>query len=50
MPREDVEIQDLIRENIRYYNQFIDGKIPFNFFKVFLGIKFFTTKYGNGLV
>ena len=31
MPREDVEIQDLIRENRRYYNQVRDGNIPFNY-------------------
>ena len=31
MPREDFEIQDLIRENRRYYNQVRDGNIPFNY-------------------
>ena len=31
MPREDIEIQDLIRENRRYYNQVRDGAIPFDY-------------------
>ena len=31
MPREDIEIQDLIRENRRYYNQVRDGNIPFDY-------------------